>query len=234
MIAKMVAQGVCAVVYALEVAVLLWVAQSQYKKDYYVKVKMVCSVSFVVIGFVFAAVSGHWTFFLQLLPTLLFCAIGDFFMGCYQVKRYTRNMILGIGSFLVAHICLLILLYSVIPRFSWWNALFPIIGVIAICVQKKALHMHYGRLWIPVLIYSFFLTLDFAKSLEIMMLRPCISSAWIGVGGLFFFISDYTLNFEYFCKIKNKKHARIVSMINLGSYFFSILAFDLSILYFVR
>lgn len=234
MIGKMVVQGVCAVVYALEVAVLLWVTQSQYKKDYYVKVKMLCSTSFVIIGLIFAAVSDHWIYYLSILPTLLLCALGDFFMGCFQIKRYTRNMVLGIVSFLLAHICLLVLLYSIIPAFAWWNILFPIIGLVVLCLQKKLLHMHYGRLWWPVLIYSVFLTLDFAKSIEIMVLRPCISSAWIGLGGLLFFISDYTLNFCYFYKMKNKKRTNVMNMINLASYFFGILAFDMSILYFVK
>lgn len=232
MITKMVVQGVCAMIYALEVAVLLWVANSQYKKKYYVKVKMLCSISFILIGLIFAGVSEHWAYFLQLLPMLIFCALGDLFMGFYQVRRYTRNMILGISSFLVAHICLLILLFGINPTFSWWNVLIPVIAVIVLFVQKRVLHMHYGRLWAPVVIYSVFLSLDFAKSLEIMLFRPCISSAWIGVGGIFFFISDYTLNFCYFYKMKTKSRATWMNIINLASYFFSILAFDMSILYF--
>ena len=215
----MIAQGVCTLIYTLEVAALLWVAQSQYKKQYYVKVKMLCSISFILIGFVYAAVSSHWAYYVQLLPTLIFCALGDFFMGCYQIRRYARNMILGIGCFLMAHICLLLLLYSIIPAFSWWNILFPVIALFVLCLQKKMLHMHYGKLWAPVLIYCIFLSFDFAKSLEIMILRPCISSAWIAVGGLFFFISDYTLNFCYFHKMNSKKKAVILNLVNLGSYF---------------
>ena len=52
--------------------------------------------------------------------------------------------------------------------------------------------------------------------------------------GLLFFISDYTLNFCYFYKMKNKKRTNVMNMINLASYFFGILAFDMSILYFVK
>lgn len=234
MITKLVVQGVCILIYSLEVTALLWVSESKYKKQYYVKVKMLCSISFILIGLIYAAVSSHWIYFQQLLPTLLFCAVGDFFMGCFQVRRYTRNMILGIASFLVAHICLLLLLYSVIPAFSWWNILFPVIAVFLLCLQKKMLHMHYGRLWAPVLLYCIFLSLDLAKSIEVMILRPCISSAWIGVGGMLFFLSDYTLNFCYFHKMKSKSRATAMNLINLGSYFLGILAFDISILYFVR
>lgn len=234
MTAKLIAQGVCAMVYAVEVAVLLWISESKYSKKYYIKAKMMCSISFVLIAGIFAGVSGHWAYFLQLFPTLLFCALGDLFMGYYRVRRYTRNIILGICCFLVAHICLLILLFGVIPDVSWWLVVIPIVAVMLLCIQKKMLNMHYGRLWIPVLIYSVFLSLDLAKSVEVMLFRPCISSAWIGVGGILFFISDYTLNFCYFCKLKTKRKASWMNLINLASYFFGILAFDMSILYFIK
>ena len=106
----MLVQGMGTAVYIIELAVLLWVSQSKYKKQYYVQSKMLCSVTFVVLAVIFALVSHHLEYFFGLFPALCFCMLGDLFMGLYQIERRRRNLILGILTFMLGHLFLLILL----------------------------------------------------------------------------------------------------------------------------
>ena len=91
----MLAQGIGIAVYTLELALLLWVSQSRYKKKYYVPSKMLCSVTFVVLAIVFALVSHHMEYFFGFFPALCFCLLGDLFMGLYQVGRQKRKSDVG-------------------------------------------------------------------------------------------------------------------------------------------
>ena len=59
MFTRMMAQGIVTIIYTLEFAGLLVAALPRYKQKYYVPVKMLCSVSFVVIAVMFAFVSDH-------------------------------------------------------------------------------------------------------------------------------------------------------------------------------
>ena len=54
MFTRMMAQGIVTIIYTLEFAGLLVAALPRYKQKYYVPVKMLCSVSFVVIAVMFA------------------------------------------------------------------------------------------------------------------------------------------------------------------------------------
>lgn len=227
----MLVQGMGTAVYIIELAVLLWVSQSKYKKQYYVQSKMLCSVTFVVLAVIFALVSHHLEYFFGLFPALCFCMLGDLFMGLYQIERRRRNLILGILTFMLGHLFLLILLFYRSREISWWNVFVPVVAVILLFVMRKMAGMRYGKVWPLAICYCIFLALMLSKSTEIMICSPSIATVWIGLGGILFFVSDFTINFIYFYKIKNPIASRWVHAINLATYFLAILAFDLSILY---
>ena len=227
----MLAQGIGIAVYTLELALLLWVSQSRYKKKYYVPSKMLCSVTFVVLAIVFALVSHHMEYFFGLFPALCFCLLGDLFMGLYQVGRQKRNLTLGILAFMIGHLCLLVMLFYQSRNMIWWDVLVPVIAVIMLVIMRKVASMRYGKVWPLAICYCIMLALMLSKSTQLMVQKPGIASAWIGIGGILFFISDFTINFIYFYKIKKSIWKRWVHAINLATYFLAILAFDLSILY---
>lgn len=65
-----------------------------------------------------------------------------------------------------------------------------------------------------------------------MVLYPGLASGWLGLGGMLFFTSDFTIIFLYFYKFRKAENRRKIHCINLATYYFGILAFDISILYF--
>ena len=232
MVSRMVVQGLVAIIYTLELVGLLFVTQPKYKPKYYVPVKMTCSVSFVLIAVLFAAVSRHWAYFSMLLMPLLFCAVGDLFMGLYQVARKKRNMVLGLVLFLTAHIGLLVALFRIDASLTWWNLLVPVVALVTFLTVKFKMHLHMGKLTPACVVYSIFLALMLSKSTQYMFLYPGIASCWIGLAGILFFASDFTIIFVYFYKFKSKKAQKAIHYVNLITCFLAIFAFDVSILYF--
>ena len=65
-----------------------------------------------------------------------------------------------------------------------------------------------------------------------MALYPGLASGWIGFGGIAFFISDFTIIFLYFYKFHKPENRCKIHYLNLATYYYGILAFDISILYF--
>lgn len=232
MFTRMMVQGILIVIYTLEFAGLLVAALSKYKKKYYVPVKMMCSVSFVVIAAIFAYVSGHTRYFFMMLVPLLFCAAGDLYMGFYQIASKKQHMLIGMILFLLAHMGFLISFFRIDATVTWWNIFLPIVAVIVFFTVKKLSHLHMGRLTIPASIYCVFLSLMLSKSTQYMVLYPGLASGWLGLGGMLFFTSDFTIIFLYFYKFHKPESRRRIHCINLATYYFGILAFDISILYF--
>ncbi len=234
MLVRMTVQGLMALLYALEITALLWVSHPLYKEKYYVGVKMLCSVSFVGLALLFAAVSKHWTPFFGYLPALLLCAFGDFFMGRYQVARKKRELFLGIFFFLCAHVGLLAVLFTLDDTFNAFNLLLPAAALALFLILKFKARLHLGRALAPACVYCLFLSLMLSKCLQYLYLHPSIAAGWIAIGGLLFFVSDTTIIFLYFYKFSSKDKARRVHYVNLVTYYFAMLAFDMSILYLVR
>lgn len=232
MFTRMMAQGIVTIIYTLEFAGLLVAALPRYKQKYYVPVKMLCSVSFVVIAVMFAFISDHMQYFYMMLVPLVLCAVGDLFMGLYQIRSRRKHMLAGMIVFLLAHMGFLICFFRIDARLTWWNIFLPVVSLAAFFFVKRLMHLHMGRLAIPAAIYCVFLSLMLSKSTQYMALCPGLASGWIGFGGIAFFISDFTIIFLYFYKFRKPENRGKIHYLNLATYYYSILAFDISILYF--
>ena len=112
------------------------------------------------------------------------------------------------------------------------NIFLPVVSLAAFFFVKRLMHLHMGRLAIPAAIYCFFLSLMLSKSTQYMALCPGLASGWIGFGGIAFFISDFTIIFLYFYKFRKPENRGKIHYLNLATYYYGILAFDISILYF--
>ena len=129
MFTRMMAQGIVTIIYTLEFAGLLVAALPRYKQKYYVPVKMLCSVSFVVIAVMFAFISDHMQYFYMMLVPLVLCAVGDLFMGLYQIRSRRKHMLAGMIVFLLAHMGFLICFFRIDARLTWWNIFLPVVSL---------------------------------------------------------------------------------------------------------
>lgn len=142
MFTRMMAQGIVTIIYTLEFAGLLVAALPRYKQKYYVPVKMLCSVSFVVIAVMFAFVSDHMQYFYMMLVPLVLCAVGDLFMGLYQIRSRRKHMLAGMIVFLLAHMGFLICFFRIDARLTWWNIFLPVVSLAAFFFVKRLMHLH--------------------------------------------------------------------------------------------
>jgi uncharacterized membrane protein YhhN len=192
---------------------------------------MLCSLSFVGIAVLFSTVSKHWNYGTMLLFPLVLCCIGDLFMGLYQVRHKKRQLFAGMVFFALAHLGLILMLFVIDSTFNVWNVAVPLVVVISFIVLKRKVHLHLGKMMLPACVYSVFLAMMLSKSLQYTYFHVSIGAAWIGVAGLLFFISDFTIIFLYFYKFQTKEARQKIHYANLSTYYFGILAFDMSILY---
>ena len=72
-----------------------------------------------------------------------------------------------------------------------------------------------------------------AKAISYMVFNFSLAGAWIGIAGILFFASDFSIIFLYFYKFKNKTNRQKVHIFNLLTYYMAVMAFDISILYMV-
>lgn len=232
MFTRMAAQGIVTLIYTLEFAGLLVAAMPRYKEKYYVPVKMLCSVSFVLIAVMFAFISGHMQYFYFMVIPLICCAVGDLFMGFYQVGRRRRNMLAGMLLFLTAHVGFLVCFFHIDMVFNWWNVFLPVVMLAVFAFMKRIVHLHMGRFAGLAAVYCVFLSLMLSKCTQYMVHYPSLASVWLAVGGSAFFISDFTIIFLYFYKFRKAENRLKIHYLNLATYYFGIFAFDVSILYF--
>ena len=230
---RLITQAVIIMIYMVELAGLIFVTQPQYKKKYYVPVKMLCSLSFVGAAIIFGIVSGHVNYMAYLMAPLVVCALGDLFMGMYQVGSRKRQLVLGIIFFLMAHVGLIYTLFQLDGRLGVVNFLLPVLMVIIFLIVKKKCHIHMGRLTYLACVYRGFLSFMLAKATSYMVFNFSLAGAWIGIAGLLFFASDFSIIFLYFYKYKNKTNRQKVHTFNLLTYYMAVMAFDISILYMV-
>ncbi len=218
-------------IYTLLQILLLYVSEHQESKRYYVPVKVTCSISFVMIGIVFAVTSGNQPYFYRLLPSLLLCLAGDLFMGLYNQFHRKRYMLTGLLLFLGAHAGYIFLLYQRNPVISAWTISLPVLGVAAILLLSVQLKLHFGRLRPAVFIYCIFVTELLAKSTYDMYVLQSKSTLAFGIGGILFFLSDFLIIFLYFYHFRQGKHKAWIHYLNLLTYYYALLCFAFSIYY---
>lgn len=200
------------------------------KTKFYVPVKMLVSLCFLIILF-YGEVKGTGSFWHYLIIPFILCFLGDFFMGLYNKRRVKRDLILGIVAFAGAHVAFLINMYYFALSFSWWIIIFPIATIISLALLLNFSHsFHVGKLLVPVLIYALFIGTLLGKGIEIWILQNCPSPYLFGIGSLLFFISDFSLVYLYFYHFKKREHEKYVHFINLLTYYGAIIVLILAFL----
>jgi len=138
---------------------------------------------------------------------LIFSVLGDFFLDYDPVNWF----VLGLGSFLIAHILYIISLTPIslltAKKRSFIIAVYLIYGVSMFALISSGL----GELYIPVLAYMSILLI-----MALTTLTSNKSNKWLIIGGLSFVISDSLLGINKF--YSPVSHAQLLIMI---SYYFA-------------
>ena len=103
----------------------------------------------------------------------------------------------------------------------------PLVVCLLMVWMKKAWHLHMGRLFVPCLIYCYFVTTMTFKAIECGM----DGMGEIACAGILFLLSDFTILFLYFYHFRSRNVKRIIHFVNLATYYVAILLFIYSLFY---
>jgi uncharacterized membrane protein YhhN len=125
-----------------------------------------------------------------LMPALLLSAVGDWSLA---IPWWGQSFVVGLASFLLAHLCFVGALLPLVPRGSKGSRVWPskprIVAVVLMCVVSIALLAWFwprlGELTVPVTVYIAVLTVMVCTALLAQL--PTI---WTAVGAVCFAVSD--------------------------------------------
>ena len=89
------------IIYVALIIALFAVCDNRFSRRYYVPLKVICSISFLVILFINQWYSERLGL---LLWALLACFIGDLMMGLYNTYSRKQAMEIGIIAFMLGHV----------------------------------------------------------------------------------------------------------------------------------
>ena len=195
------------IIYVALIIGLFMVCDNSLSRRYYVPLKVVCSASFLVILLINHYYSPKLS---MIFWPLLACFLGDILLGLFNTYKRKRFMIIGIIAFMLGHVAFLNYMCRLKPDTNPWVYMAPIATVVVVLLVHNLCHLHMGVLFVPCLIYSYFVTCMTLKAIECgLNSRPII-----GMAGVLFLISDFTILFLYFYHYRNRTNKRIVHSYN--------------------
>ena len=210
------------IIYIALIIALFLVCDNRFSRRYYVPLKVVCSTSFLIILIINQFYSPKlWLMFWPLFA----CFLGDILLGLFNTYKRKRFMIIGIIAFMLGHVAFLNYMCRIQPDTNPWVYIAPVATVGAVIVIHKTSHLHMGVLFVPSLIYSYFVTCMTLKAVECGLHGKPL----LGIAGVLFLISDFTILFLYFYHYRNKTNKRIIHYVNLGTYYLAIYLFLVSL-----
>ena len=212
------------IIYVALIIALFAVCDNRFSRRYYVPLKVVCSASFLVILFLNEFYSEKKGL---LIWALLACFVGDILMGLYNTYLRKQFMLIGIIAFMLGHVGFLTYMSRITDKTNPLVYILPVIPCLIFLYMKKSFHLHIGSLFIPCLIYCYFVSTMTLKSLECGLNGQPI----LGVAGLLFLLSDFTILFLYFYHFRSRNVKRIIHFVNLATYYIAILLFIYSLFY---
>ncbi len=210
------------IIYVALIIALFAVCDNRFSRRYYVPLKVVCSISFLII----LTINQFYSEKLGLLLyALLACFLGDLLMGLYNTYSRKQFITIGIIAFMLGHVGLLNYMCRITIGTNVLVYIVPIIPCIVLVVMRKIFHLHMGNLFVPCLIYCYFVSTMTLKAIECGLNGLPI----LGIAGVLFLFSDFTILFLYFYHFRSLTAKRITHYVNLATYYAAILLFIYSI-----
>ena len=201
--------------YSLVFAGLIAVVIHAEWKKHYIWVKALGSLAFVLVLFLCAHFSGEVHQFWLLLPAFFCCFVGDILMAAYNRFRKRVHFMMGLGTFLVGHLCFARWLCS-IQQFFMSDLIIPVLSVLFAWYLVSLKSVHTGRLKPFIILYAFFVALVLTKGMGLVLVSPSVASIMVALGTAMFFVSDVSIVFLYFRKRKGVS----VHVFNLVTYYY--------------
>lgn len=192
------------------------------KSRYYILFKALNSLTFIGIAVYASVISNHVSILYILLPGLIGCFIGDVILATH----YENHFLHGLITFLLANLCF-IWFFSHYKGLTIEEFLLPVFSMILLTVLSYLPHMDYGKLAIPVRIYTFVIAWVAAKSIVVYLAMPSTMFFSCMIGFLLYLLSDLILLFYKFyeCSYKNQ-----LKFINLFCYYSGLLMIAYSLM----
>ncbi|WP_028242823.1 lysoplasmalogenase family protein [Pseudobutyrivibrio ruminis] len=210
------------IIYVALIIALFAVCDNRYSRRCYVPLKVVCSASFLVIFFL----NFYYSERLGLLMwALLACFVGDILMGMYNTYLKKQFMVIGIIAFMLGHVGFLNYMCRITEHTSVRVYIVPVFACLILIGMRKWCHLHIGSLFVPCIIYCYFVSTMTLKAIECGLNGLNI----LGVAGVLFLISDFTILFLYFYHFSHIKNKRAVHYVNLATYYAAIILFIYSL-----
>lgn len=206
---------------------LFWVVQNSRKK--YPFAKGLCSALFLVAALVsyFCGAQNNTLSFVLLFAALLFCAMGDVFLGIAnrQKKVRARPFLAGTIVFSAAHMLFCVLFLRARPP-AWYILLPPLLCLACIRIFEARGMVRLKSMRVFAYIYAFLVAMMLAASFGFWPQASLFSPLGLlsAAGGFLFFISDFILLFLYF----GTKRNRSLRYFNLFTYYGGIYLLALS------
>lgn len=203
-------------VYSVLFALIAAVACRPEWKKYYIWVKVLNSLSFFIVFFVSTYISREIIQFWLMLPAFFCCFVGDILMAAYNRYRKRIHFLMGLGIFLVGHLCFVRWL-NAMQALSVIDLLIPILAVLLTWYLVSRRDVHTGKLKPFILLYAFFVAMFFVKGQHLAISNPSLANIMIAVGSALFLISDISILFLYF----RKRKGVFIHLFNLATYYYA-------------
>lgn len=190
----------------------------------YLPEKALCSLCFVAVAAVCAALGNRPEAFWRLLPALLCCVVGDVVLALYNRLRRPGLFLAGLGTFLTGHILFVWGLCQLQPM-GWPVPLAAVLGAGGAAALSGIPGMRTGRMRPWVVLYAAFVSALLGKGLQLAF---GMGQPWcflVLAGAVLFWISDLLILFLYFY---HSKHPA-VHVANLLTYYYAMFLIAISL-----
>lgn len=131
------------------------------------------------------------------LAALLFSWIGDILLMFDE--RGEIFFLLGLSSFLIAHIFYIVFFHQVRTREKVKNNTWMVVAVVVYYAALiSLLSAHLGDMKVPVLIYGVVISFMFMLALHMLFIKNNVAGKWMMLGALLFVMSDSILAINRF------------------------------------
>lgn len=211
--------------YMILLCILLYCAKN--RQERYLTAKMTCSSLFMVLGVLYGMCATSPMIFIWMFPALLFCFLGDYFIGIFRKSKNTRHFMLGLVLFLLAHVGFIVFVMRWYPGIKIWNLLLPAALGVVFLILEKVCRLHMKKLKWPAFLYCLVLSFFLIKALGFSREAQSAGALLIGAGAVLFFLSDLSICFLYFVSYRSAKKKLAVHAFNLLTYYISILVLEM-------